>query len=142
MEIKMHVGNLALSTTEADLRRYFSRAGDVTSVNLKQDQDSGQSSGFASVTLDTQSEVQEVITQFHASFLAGSRLNVTLAKAKPAAGGYQSQLGAFSAAGHGPPKANPAHPRAAPGGYKSRLSAYGAGSPPPQPRRRGRNQRH
>ncbi len=142
MKIKMHVGNLALSTTEADLRRYFSRAGDVTSVNLKQDHDSGQSSGFASVTLDTQSEAHAVITQFHASFLAGSRLSVTLAKAKPAASGYQSQLGAFSAAGHGPPKANPAQPRAAPGGYKSRLSAYGAGSPPPQPRRRGRNQRH
>ncbi len=142
MEIKMHVGNLALSTTEADLRRFFSRAGDVTSVSLKPGQDSGQSRGFAFVTLDTQSEALEVITQFHASFLAGSRLNVTLAKVRPVASGYQSQLGAFSLAGHGPPKVNPAHAPAAPGGYQSRLSAYGAGSPPPQPRRRGRNQRH
>jgi RNA recognition motif-containing protein len=141
MEIKLYVGNLPFSTTEAALRQMFSLAGNVTSVDLIQDQGSGQSKGFAFVTLSTQAEAQKAITQFNASLLAGRTLKVTIAKVKTAQSGYQSQLGAFALADHRLTKVKPPQLPAAPGGYQSRLSAFGAGSLPLEPRRRGRSQR-
>jgi RNA recognition motif-containing protein len=142
MEVKLYVGNLAYSTTEAELRRLFAQAGNVTSVNLIQDEANGQSKGFAFVTLGSQAEAQKAVAQFNAFFFAGRALKVTLAKLSAAPSGYQSQLSAFSLAGRGEPKANSPAPRAAQGGYQSRLSAFGAGSPPTAPRRPGRSRRH
>ena len=142
METKLHVSNLPFSTTETALRELFSRAGNVTAVDLILDHASGQSKGFAFVTLSTPAEAQNAIAQFNASLLAGRALKVTIAKAKATPGGYQSQLGASALPGRGPAKVKPAHPPAAPGGYQSRLSAFGASSPPLEPRRRGRSQRH
>jgi RNA recognition motif-containing protein len=142
MDTKLYVSNLPFSTTEAALRQLFSRVGTVTSVNLIQDQESGQSKGFAFVTLSTLAEAQDAISQFNASLLAGRTLTVTMAKPKAMLSGYQSQLGAFALASHGPSKVAPLQRPATPGGYQSRLSAFGTGSAPLAPRRRGRSQRH
>jgi RNA recognition motif-containing protein len=141
MEGKLYVGNLANSTTEAELRLLFAQAGHVTSVTLVQDQANGQPKGFAYVTLSTQAEARKAIAQFHAFPLAGRELKVTAAKLSPAPSGHQGHLSAFSKPDH-EPKINASTPRPAQGGYQSRLSAFGAGTPPPAPRRRGRSQRH
>jgi RNA recognition motif-containing protein len=142
METKLYVSNLPFSTTEAALRQLFSRVGNVTSVNLIQDQETGQSKGFAFVTLSTPVEAQNAIAHLNASLLAGRTLKVTIAKPKAMRSGYQSQLGAFTLAGHGPAKVKPTQPPVTPSGYQSRLSAFGTGSAPLAPRRRGRSQRH
>jgi cold-inducible RNA-binding protein len=142
MEVRLYVGNLAYSTTEAELRVLFAQAGNVTSVSLMQDQVSGQPKGFAIVTMETQLEAQKAVSQFNAFLLDGRPLKVTRAKLSPAPSGYQSHLSAFSSADREPDNLKPGKARAAPGGYQSRLSAYGPGSLPTAPRRRGRSQRH
>ena len=53
MDVKLYVGNLDYGTTEEDLRTLFAQAGNVTSVALIKDRDSGRSKGFAFVTLGT-----------------------------------------------------------------------------------------
>ena len=49
METKLYVGNPAYSATEDDLRRLFTQAGEVQSVNVIKDRDTGRAKGFAFV---------------------------------------------------------------------------------------------
>lgn len=142
MAIKLYVGNLAHSTTEAELRQLFAQAGHVTAIDLSHEKDGGQFNRHALVTLSTQAEAEQAIARFNTSMLSGRALKVTIAQPKTApGGGYQSSLSAFSLAGQAPLKGRPTQPPAAAGGYQSRLSAFGAGQPPVEPRRRGRGQR-
>lgn len=144
MELRLYVGNLAGSTTENTLRQLFSRSGTVTSVNVIKDRTSGQSRGFAFVTMATAAGAQKAIATMHETELAGRRLTVNLAEQPKAQApaGYQSRLGAFSVTGRSP-NANTLAPGKRTGGYQSKLGAFGAGSGgPTPPRRRGRDQRH
>ena len=54
METKLYVGNPAYSATEDDLRRLFTQAGEVQSVNVIKDRDTGRAKGFAFVEMSTQ----------------------------------------------------------------------------------------
>jgi cold-inducible RNA-binding protein len=46
MDVKLYVGNLSYTTTEADLKMLFAKAGQVASVALMKDRDTGNSKGF------------------------------------------------------------------------------------------------
>lgn len=144
MEVKLYVGNLAESTTEKALRQLFSQSGQVTSVNLIKDRNSGQSRGFAFVTMATGPGAQKAIAKFHDYPLAGRPLSVNMAEQSkaPAPAGYQSRLGAFSVTARSP-GVNTLSPGKPGDGYQSKLGAFGkGGSGPTLPRRRGGNQRH
>jgi len=82
MDVKLHVGNLAYSTTEDELRTLFAQAGTVNSVDVIKDRDSGQSKGFAFVTMSTQEEAQKAISKFDAYSLGDRQLKVSAAKSK------------------------------------------------------------
>ena len=45
--MRLYVGNLSYSTKEADLRRIFGTFGEVSSVALITDRETGRSKGFA-----------------------------------------------------------------------------------------------
>ena len=149
MDVKLYVGNLAYLTTEESLRQLFSQAGTVTAVSLVKDRDTGQSKGFAFVTMGSEAAAQRAIAELHDHRLAGRPLTVTIARPREvpagprpreAPAGYQSRLGAFGAAGQsGKPKpGKPGRPR---GGYQSGLGAFGSSkSGPTPPRRRGGGQ--
>ena len=83
MESKLYVGNLSYSTTEDDLRTLFAQAGTVASVALIKDRDSGQSKGFAFVTMTDQAEAEKAIGTFNAYTLSEHALKVNVAKPKP-----------------------------------------------------------
>ncbi len=80
MEIRIYVGNLAKSTTDAEIKTLFAQAGEVTLVDLVKDRDSGQSKGFAFVTMPTQAEADKAISMFNAYSLAGNEIKVNIAK--------------------------------------------------------------
>jgi RNA recognition motif-containing protein len=82
MQPKLYVGNLAYSTTEADLRTLFSQAGGVTAVDLILDRDSGQSKGFAFVTMTSLADAQNAIGMLNAFTIHEREMTVSLAKAK------------------------------------------------------------
>ena len=50
---KIYVGNLAFSTTEADVRELFAQHGNVSSVALVTDRESGQPRGFGFVEMES-----------------------------------------------------------------------------------------
>jgi RNA recognition motif-containing protein len=95
MDVKLYVGNLDYSTTEDDLRTLFAQAGDVTSVALIKDRDSGQSKGFAFITMSTQSEAQKAISMFNAFSMNARTLTVNVAKPREDRGGFGNRYGAF-----------------------------------------------
>jgi RNA recognition motif-containing protein len=80
MEIEIYVGNLSRSTTEEDLNVLFSQAGDVTSVDVIKDRKSGESNGFAFLTMSAQSEADKAVSMFHAFPLDDHYLRVTLVR--------------------------------------------------------------
>ena len=52
MSKKLYVGNLPFSTTEEELRELFARHGNVQSVRVVTDRETGRSRGFAFVEMD------------------------------------------------------------------------------------------
>jgi RNA recognition motif-containing protein len=105
MEVKLYVGNLPRSTTEDDLRILFAQAGNVTAIGLIKDRDSGQSKGFAFVTMSTQTEAQKAISMFNAFSMQDRALNVSVAKPREEReGGYTSRYGAFGSGGGNRPR--------------------------------------
>jgi RNA recognition motif-containing protein len=80
MDTRIYVGNLAKSTTEAEITALFAQAGTVTSVDLVKDRDSGLSKGFAFVSMPVQAEAEKAISMFNAYTLAEHELKVNVAK--------------------------------------------------------------
>ena len=89
---KLYVGNLSYETSEASLRTLFEVHGEVTSVNLIIDRDSGRPKGFGFVEMSTPEEAQKAIAALDGTQLDGRALKVNEAKPQepraPRSGGY------------------------------------------------------
>jgi RNA recognition motif-containing protein len=97
----LYVGNLPYSATEATLRELFAPLGEVTSVSIITDRDSGRSKGFGFVEMATDAAAQAAITQ-----LSGKSLDdraITVAEARPQAdrGSSRGGFGGGSRGGFG-----------------------------------------
>ena len=82
MEVKIYVGNLSKSTTATEIKTLFENAGAVTTVEVVKDRDSGESKGFAFVTMTAQTDADKAIGLYNAYTLAGKELKVNIAKPK------------------------------------------------------------
>ena len=80
--MKLYVGNLSFSTTEHELRDLFSPHGTVTDVHVVTDRMSGESRGFAFVTMGNRSEGQAAISALEGHSLDGRNLTVNEARPK------------------------------------------------------------
>jgi RNA recognition motif-containing protein len=87
MEAKIYVGNLSYSTTEDELRTLFGQAGNVTSVSLIKDRDTGSSKGFAFVEMSNLSEAQKAISMFNTFSMNDRELKVNMARPREERGG-------------------------------------------------------
>ena len=99
MEAKLYVGNLSYDTTEEALRELFMQAGNVVSVNVIKDRDSGRPKGFAFVEMSSQAEVQKAISMFNSYSLHDRQLTVNVARPREERGGFGQSRG-----GHRPPR--------------------------------------
>jgi RNA recognition motif-containing protein len=80
MEVKLYVGNLSYATNEDELRTLFAQAGNVASVAVIKDRDTGTSKGFAFVEMTTQVDAQKAISMFNNYQLGERALKVNLAR--------------------------------------------------------------
>jgi RNA recognition motif-containing protein len=87
MNEKLYVGNLSYQTTADELRQLFSQAGTVSACDLITDRDTGQSKGFAFVTMSTQAEAEKATSMFNAYSLGSRPLTVNTAKPREARSG-------------------------------------------------------
>jgi RNA recognition motif-containing protein len=80
MDVMLFVRNLAKSTTEAELEALFAQAGEVTAVDVIKDRNSGESKGFAFLTMSAQSEADKAVSMFNAYSLREHEMKVRLAR--------------------------------------------------------------
>lgn len=79
MSKRVFVGNLSYQTTEGDLADLFAQVGQVESVSIITDRDTGRSKGFGFVEMDGES-ADQAITQFNGFDLNGRALTVNEAR--------------------------------------------------------------
>ena len=88
MSNKIYVGNLPFSSTEDELRSVFATHGDVESVNLIMDRDTGRPRGFAFVEMADSTAASNAIRALDGSELGGRNLRVNEAEDKRRGGGF------------------------------------------------------
>ena len=85
---KLYVGNLAFQVSDADLEQLFAGFGNVESVQIIQDRDTGRSKGFGFVEMSSEAEAEAAIQGLHEREVHGRRLTVNEAKPRePRSGG-------------------------------------------------------
>lgn len=98
MAVRLFVGNLAYSTTEADLRTYFGTVAPPAQVVLPVDRETGRPRGFAFVEFIDRAHAEQAIQRFNGQPFNGRPLAVSEARARedrgpagpPRPGGYSS----------------------------------------------------
>jgi RNA recognition motif-containing protein len=78
----IYVGNLSYTATEEDLRQAFAQYGEVASVNIITDRETGRSRGFAFVEMSDGDQAKEAIENVNLSEIAGRRVTVNEARPK------------------------------------------------------------
>jgi cold-inducible RNA-binding protein len=80
MSKRLYVGNLPYTITESALQEMFSEAGQVDSVKLITDRDTGRSKGFAFVEMATDEAAEKAIADFNGQKIEGRPMTVNEAK--------------------------------------------------------------
>lgn len=86
--MRLYVGNISFGATENSLRAAFSAFGEVSSINVVTDRDTGRPRGFGFVEMSTDSEGQAAINGLNGTDLEGRALNVNEARPRPDRGGF------------------------------------------------------
>ena len=89
MESRMniYVGNLSFDTTEENIRQAFEGFGEITSVNIIMDRDTGRPRGFGFVEMANKDEAMAAIAGLNGQELDGRTLNVNEARQREGGGG-------------------------------------------------------
>jgi RNA recognition motif-containing protein len=98
LAVRLFVGNLAYTTTEADLRTYFGAVAPPSQVVLPVDRETGRPRGFAFVEFIDRANAEQAIQRFNGQPFNGRPLAVSEARARedrgpggpPRPGGYSS----------------------------------------------------
>ena len=118
MAVRLFVGNLSYTTTEAELRTYFGAVAPTTQVVLPVDRDTGRPRGFAFVEFQERAHAEQAIQRFHGQVFNGRPLAVSEARAREDRGPGGPRPGGFSPrpppSFGGPRPLDPGSPAAAP----------------------------
>jgi RNA recognition motif-containing protein len=71
--MNIYVGNLSYGMSEDELREAFAAHGEVSSVKILLDRETGRSRGFGFVEMPNQSEGETAITQLNGKEVGGRR---------------------------------------------------------------------
>ena len=117
MAVRLFVGNLAYSTTEADLRSYFGTVAPPSQVVLPVDRETGRPRGFAFVEFQDRGHAEQAIQKFNGQLFNGRPLAVSEARAREdrGPGGPRPGGGGFGGPRPGGPGGGFGGPR--PGGF-------------------------
>jgi len=83
----IYVGNLSYEATEEEIRQLFAEFGDVDSVNLITDRETGRLRGFGFVEMSDDAGAKAAIEGLNGKEIAGRTLTVNEARPKTSRGG-------------------------------------------------------
>jgi RNA recognition motif-containing protein len=78
--MNIYVGNLSYVLSESELRDAFCAFGEVSSVNILIDRETGRSRGFGFVEMPNQSEAESAVAQLNGKDLGGRALRINEAR--------------------------------------------------------------
>jgi RNA recognition motif-containing protein len=78
--MNIYVGNLSYGMSEDELRDAFGAFGEVSSVKILMDRETGRSRGFGFVEMPNKSEAETAITQLNGKELGGRALRINEAR--------------------------------------------------------------
>ncbi len=84
--MKLFIGNLNYALQEQELEALFSQYGEVTSVKIITDRETGRSRGFGFVEMSDQEDGQKSIDELDGFELKGRSLKVSQAQEKERSG--------------------------------------------------------
>lgn len=96
MAKKLYVGNLSFNTTEAEIRELFSQVGEIESIALITDRETGRMKGFGFVEMGSEEGCREAIKRFNGYTLNERALTVNEARPREERSG-----GGFGGGGFG-----------------------------------------
>jgi cold-inducible RNA-binding protein len=80
MPKKIYVGNISFQTTESDLTAMFGEVGQVESVQIITDRDTGRSKGFGFIQMTDDAAADKAIERFNGKEVNGRALTVNEAR--------------------------------------------------------------
>lgn len=80
--MNIYVGNISYSTKEDDLREAFGEFGEVTSVKIISDRETGRSKGFGFVEMADDAAGEKAIEEMNGKEVGGRALRVNQARPK------------------------------------------------------------
>lgn len=123
MSVRLFIGNLPYTATEAELREHLSSVGVPTSVVLPVDRETGRPRGFAFVDYADRAVAEEAIRKFDQALFKGRGLAVSEARPREERGpGGPPRPGGFSP-----------RPQGSPGGFSGPRPGGGSGGYAPRP---------
>src|SRR6476646_7283029 len=102
LAVRLFVGNLSYTTTEADLRTYFGGIAPPSQVVLPVDRETGRPRGFAFVEYQDRAHAERAIQQFNGQVFNGRPLAVSEARAREDRGPGGPPSGPRPGGGFGP----------------------------------------
>ncbi len=78
--MNIYVGNLSYSLSESELRDAFADFGEVSSVKILSDRETGRSRGFGFVEMTNQAEGEAAVAQLNGKDVGGRALRVNEAR--------------------------------------------------------------
>ena len=139
MSVRLFIGNLPYTATEAELREHLSSVGVPTSVVLPVDRETGRPRGFAFVDYADRAVAEEAIRKFDQAPFKGRGLAVSEARPReergpggpPRPGGFSPRpRAARAASAHRDPAADPAATRRGPAASRRGPGGFGGGEAP------------
>lgn len=85
--MNIFVGSLPFKLQEADLKQLFEAYGEVSSVKLINDRETGRSKGFGFVEMPDDESAQQAIEALNGSEVAGRNIAVSQAEERKPSGG-------------------------------------------------------
>ena len=99
--MKLYVGNLSFQLNEESLRDAFEAHGQVESVNIVTDRETGRSRGFGFVEMPIEEEARAAIEAMHGANLMDRPLTVNEARPREDRGGFGGNRGGGGGGGRG-----------------------------------------
>lgn len=101
MAKKIYVGNMSYDTTESALRELFAAHGEVVSVSVVTDRDTGRPRGFAFVEMASDAAASAAISALNGQSVDGRTLKVNEARPPAPRGGGDRSYGGGGYGGRG-----------------------------------------
>lgn len=96
---KLYVGNLPFSATEDEIRSAFGAHGQVASVNVIMDRETGRPRGFAFVEMEDASSADAAIRALDGTDFGGRTVKVSEAQDRRGGGGGGGGRGGYGGGG-------------------------------------------